>query len=94
MSYPSNPLKRFQLPEAIREKITQLPIRFKETEYIQLAEHVPVYVKSSYVHAGGETWLEIRSSKNEVIYYCEESDRIITKEELDDLSKQWTEENG
>ena len=94
MSYPTIPMKRSQLPRALREKITQLPIRFKEIEYIQLAEHVPVYVNSAYIYVGREPWLEIRSSKNEIVYYGEESDRILTKEELDELSKHRIEENG
>ena len=79
-------MKKSQLPEEIRDKITQLPLKFKDAEKIQLAEYVPVYVelvREEYVD--GERWHELPSSKGEKIYYGEESDRVLSKEEFEKL---------
>lgn len=94
MTNPATPLKMAQLPKAIRERITKLPLKFRETEFIQIAEYVPVEVDSTSIDVGGESWLEIRSSNNEIVYLGGESDKILTKEELDELSKRWIEENS
>ncbi len=42
MTSPSHPIKLDQLPENIQKNITQLPVKFKDTEHIQLGEHIPV----------------------------------------------------
>ncbi len=86
MSLPKHPMKKSQLPKEIRDKITQLPLKFKDAEKIQLAEYVPVYVelvREEYVD--GERWHELPSSKGEKIYYGEESDRVLSKEEFEKL---------
>lgn len=89
MSNPTKPVTVAQLPIAVREQITKLPLKFKETEYIQIAEYVPVYVDSISVEAPNERWSEIRSSNNETVYYGETSGRILTKEEIEEDIKQW-----
>ncbi len=86
MSLPKHPMKKSQLPQEIRNEITQLPLKFKDAEKIQLAEYVPVYVelvREEYV--GGERWHELPSSKGETIYYGEESERVLSKEEFEKL---------
>ena len=86
MSLPKHPMKKSQLPKEIRDKITRLPIKFKEEEKIQLAEHVPVYMELvRKEEVDGESWCEIPSSKGETIYYGEESNRVLTKEEFEKL---------
>lgn len=95
MSNPLYPIKRSQLPKEIREKITQLPIRFKDREGIQLAEHIPVYIsgaKERYI--GDECWYEISSSDNQIVYYGGEPERILTKDEFDALMQQWINSNS
>lgn len=94
MSNPAHPLKIEQLPKKLRDKATRLPINFKDKETLQLAEHISVYVDSTCVSNWYERWKEIRSSNNETVYYGEESRRILTKEELDELGKQWIKENS
>ena len=44
MTFPSHPMKLSQLPEDIQKNITQLPVKFKDTEHIQLGEHIPVII--------------------------------------------------
>ena len=95
MSNPDKPMKINQLPEELREKVKILKIKFKETECLQLAEHIPVYVDSICVsNAEDERWKQISSSKNERVYYGEETGRILTKEELDELGKKWNEKEN
>lgn len=86
MSLPKHPMKKSQLPKEIRDKITHLPLKFKDAEKIQLAEYVPVYVELVREEFGdGERWYELPSSKGEIIYYGEESDRVLSKEEFEKL---------
>ena len=95
MSNPLCPIKRSQLPQKIREKITLLPIRFKDRERIQLAEHLPVDIsdaKERYI--GNECWYEISSSDNQIVYYGGESKRIVTIEVFDALMQQWIKDNS
>lgn len=94
MSNPEHPMKIEQLPKILRDKATQLPIKFKDKETLQLAEHIPVYIDSICVSNWYERWKVIRSSNNETVYCGEESGRILTKDELDELGKQWIKENG
>ena len=81
---PSSPLKIEQLPKDIQTKIRKLPIRFKESEKIQLAELMPVYGIWSirYVY-NNRIWWELASSDNSLIYYNEKSNTIINKEQMD-----------
>ena len=95
MSNPVHPMKSSQLPKEIRENITRLPLKFKDTERIQLAEHIPVNIsgaKETYI--GEDCYYEIPSSNGETVYYVGESDNIITKEELNRLMDQWIKDNG
>lgn len=86
MSLPKHPMKKSQLPKEIRDKITQLPLKFKDAEKIQLAEYVPVYVELVREEYGdGESWYELPSSNGEIIFYGEESDRVLSKEEFEKL---------
>lgn len=83
------------MPQKIREKITLLPIRFKDRERIQLAEHLPVDIsdaKERYI--GNECWYEISSSDNQIVYYGGESKRIVTIEVFDALMQQWIKDNS
>ena len=92
MSKPDKPMKINQLPEKLRGNVKTLKIKFNETECLQLAEHIPVYVDSVCVsNAEDERWMQISSSKNERVYYGEETGRILTNEELDKLGKKWIE---
>jgi len=38
---PSNPVKLEQVPQPLRERIPVLPVKFVETEYLQIAEYLP-----------------------------------------------------
>ena len=86
MSLPKHPMKKSQLPQKIRDKITQLPLKFKDAEKIQLAEYVPVYVELVREEYGdGERWYELPSSNGDIIYYGEDSDRVLSKEEFEKI---------
>ena len=83
---PSSPLKVEQLPKEIQAKIHKLPLKFKETERIQLAELMPVYGiwSTRYVY-DDKIWWELASSDDSLIYYNEKGNTIITKEKMDSL---------
>ena len=44
MTTPSYPMKLSQLPKDIQDKITRLPVKFKDAEHIQLGEYIPVII--------------------------------------------------
>ena len=83
---PLSPLKVEQLPKEIQAKIHKLPLRFKDTERIQLAELMPVYgiCSNRYVY-NNKVWWELASSDDSLIYYNEKSNTIINKEQMNDL---------
>ena len=86
MSNPAYPMKIQQLPKDIREKITHLPLKFKDTEHLQLAEHLPVYISCARCkEVGNERWWQICSSKGEIVYYGEKSNKILSEKELDKI---------
>ena len=85
MSNPANPMKKEQLPQKIRERITQLPVRFREAKSIQLAEFVPVYFMGCADHRGDDDWYQICSSNGETEYYGEKTHKILTQKEMDIL---------
>lgn len=85
MSNPANPMKKEQLPQKIREQITQLPVRFREAQSIQLAEFVPVYFMDCADYRGDDDWYQICSSNGETEYYGEKTHKILTQKEMDIL---------
>jgi hypothetical protein len=86
LTNPPSPLKIEQLPKEIQAKIHKLPLKFKETERIQLAELMPVeHIWSMDYVYDGKIWWELASSDDSLIYYNEESNTIITKERMDIL---------
>ena len=86
LNNPVNPMKLEQLPKEIQEKIRKLPIKFKDTERIQLAELIPVDGIGSpeYVY-DNKIWWELASSDNSRIYYNIKSNTFIKKEKMDEL---------
>jgi hypothetical protein len=84
LTSPTNPMTVDQLPEDVRKSIKHLPINFKETERIQLAELMPVYGiwSMQYVY-DNKVWWQLASSDKSLIYYNESSNRIISKSEMD-----------
>lgn len=86
LTNPSSPLRIEQLPKEIQAKMHKLPLKFKETERIQLAELMPVeHIWSMDYVYDGKIWWELASSDDSLIYYNEESNTIITKERMDVL---------
>lgn len=85
MSNPTAPMKKEQLPPNLREQITQLPVKFKDTSFIQLAEYVPVVLMTAPDYEGDDRWHQIRSSNGEIKYYGERTQRILSKKEINDL---------
>lgn len=86
LTNPPSPLKIDQLPKEIQAKMHKLPLKFKETERIQLAELMPVeHIWSMDYVYDGKIWWELASSDDSLIYYNEESNTIITKERMDIL---------
>ncbi len=85
MSNPANPMKKEQLPQKIRERITQLPVKFREAKTIQLAEFLPVYIMYRAEYSGDDDWYQICSSNGETEYYGINTHKILTKEEMDEL---------
>ncbi len=86
LNTPVNPMKIDQLPKEIQEKIQKLPIKFKDTERIQLAELLPVYGiwSPEYVY-DNKIWWQLASSDNSLIYYNVKSNTIIKKDKMDEL---------
>lgn len=80
---PSSPLKVEQLPKEIQAKIHKLPLKFKDTERIQLAELMPVFGIWSirYVY-DNKIWWELASSDNKLICYNEETNAIVPKDDM------------
>ncbi len=86
LNTPAKPMKIDQLPKEIQGKICKLPIKFKDTERIQLAELLPVYGIGSpeYVY-DNKIWWELASSDKSLIYYNVKSNTYIKKEKMDEL---------
>ena len=67
-----------QLPKDIQSKVFRIPLRFKDTETIQLAEYMPVIVSGcpEYVY-DGKLWSLLKLSDGKRGYYCEKIHKII-----------------
>ena len=91
LNNPQSPMKFEQLPKEIQENVRKLPLKFKDSERIQLAELMPVDVSCcpEYVY-DGKVWLQIRLSDDTNGYYCNKSHQLIPeiefKKHLDDGS--------
>ena len=92
---PRYPLRIEQLPEDVRNKVRILPVKFSETERIQLAELLPVeHIWSERYVYDNKIWWELMSSEYETIYYNETTHRIISKKNMDKylsagLAEEW-----
>ena len=83
LNNPQSPIKLEQLPKEIQEKVRKLPLKFRETERIQLAELMPVDVSCcpEYVY-DGKVWLQLRLSDDTNGYYCEKIHKLIRESEF------------
>ena len=92
---PQTPMKLWQLPKDIQAKIKKLPLKFRATERIQLAELMPVeHIWSVKYVYDNKIWWELASSDNSLIYYNETTNTIIRKPEMDKyieegLAEEW-----
>ena len=86
LTNPSFPMRIEQLPEEVRNTIKTIPVKFKTTKRIQLAELLPVSSiwSTRYVY-DNKIWWELASSDNSLIYYNVSTNRIIRKQEMDEL---------
>lgn len=86
ISNPAHPFRKEQLPKEIQDKITSLPVKFKDREKIQLAEFLPVDIQCTmeYVY-DGQIWCELATSDDSLMYYNEKTRAIINKETMDKL---------
>ncbi len=83
---PQFPMKVAQLPEALQKIITHLPLKFADTDAIQLAEHMQVGVNGyeEYVY-NDLIWKRIMSSRYKPIYYNWLTNAIISEDEMMDF---------
>ena len=83
LNHPGTPMKISQLPKEIQTKIKKLPLKFKDTERIQLAELVPVDVSGcpEYVY-DNKIWNLLKLSDGNCGYYCMKTHKIIPESEF------------
>jgi hypothetical protein len=83
MIEPEFPLKITQLPQNIQSSVFRIPLRFKDTETIQLAEYMPVIVSGcpEYVY-DGKLWALLKLSDGKRGYYCENFHKIIPESDF------------
>lgn len=83
---PVHPLLVSQLPIEIQNKIKRLPFRFKDLEYLQMAEYMPVSDMCSveYVY-DGKLWHELAKNDHEKIYYHVGSHTIMNEKTMREL---------
>ena len=83
LNQPQTPMKIDQLPKDIQSKIIRMPLKFRDTETIQLAEYMPVMVSScpEYVY-DGKLWSLLKLSDGNCGYYCEKIHKIIPESEF------------
>ena len=80
---PLYPLQISQLPKEIQAKAFRIPLKFKDTDRIQLAEFMPVKVSGcpEYVY-DGKLWLLLKMSDGTCCYYCEKIHKLIPESEF------------
>ena len=80
---PVFPLKITQLPQDIQSKVFRIPLKFKDTETIQLAEYMPVIVSGcpEYVY-DSKLWSLLKLSDGKRGYYCESIHKIIPESDF------------
>ena len=83
---PKHPLRIEQLPKKVQDSIKRIPVRFKETERIQLAELMPVdgIWSIRYVY-NNRIWWQLASSDGGILFYNEATNSIIQGKEMDKL---------
>jgi len=83
---PRYPLKISQLPKELQDKAFRIPLKFKDTDRIQLAEYLPVKVSGcpEYVY-DSQIWCELATSDESLMYYNQKTKAIIYKETMDKL---------
>ena len=83
---PNHPLRIEQLPKKVQDSIKRIPVRFKETERIQLAELMPVdgIWSIRYVY-NNRIWWQLASSDGGILFYNEATNSIIQGKEMDKL---------
>ena len=83
---PKHPLLVSQLPKDVQNKIKRLPVRFKDLEYLQMAEFMPVSDMNSieYVY-DGKIWHELAKNDHEKIYYHTGSHTIMDEKTMREL---------
>ena len=84
LTSPTHPLKIEQLPSNIKGNIKLLPLKFNNTQKIQLAELMPVEgIWSVRYVFQNRIWWELASSNDSMIYYNVSTNTILPKEEMD-----------
>lgn len=80
---PRYPLKISQLPKEIQAKAFRIPLKFKDTDTIQLAEYMPVKVSGcpEFVY-DGKLWSLLKMSDDTCSYYCQKVHKLIPESEF------------
>lgn len=83
---PRFPLKVEQLSKEQQAKIKTLPLKFSESKFILLAEHVPVWgAFTTQYKYDGKIWDVLAKNDKEVVYYNTSTHSIIEEETMKSL---------
>lgn len=83
---PRFPLKVEQLSTELQAKIQTLPLKFSESKFILLAEHVPVWgAYTTQYKYDGKIWDMLAKNDKEVVYYNTSTHSIIDDETMKSL---------
>ena len=83
---PRFPLKVEQLSKEQQAKIKTLPLKFCESKFILLAEHVPVWgAYTTQYRYDGKIWDMLAKNDKEVVYYNTSTHSIIEEETMKSL---------
>ena len=83
---PEHPLLVSQLPKDLQDKIKRLPVKFKDLEYLQMAEYIPVSDMNSIEYMyDGKIWHELAKNDHEKIYYHVGSHTIMDEKTMHEL---------